>query len=330
MARISKKALIQHVLDAIAADGWTVVLLTAAGSHPARFTMERGLVKHTVRLYIWNLSHGGHPRSDREFRIQVTGIKKFEPEPNGRTLILGWSARFGVFAGFDVRHRSGAFGASPSIQITSGTLENAGNNGAAIQEKGDGERAVALRPDRIGRYVQHLEKAHSGNLDPILEADDWLQDPLTSELNRHVNDGVTFDLDVSGEPGLRAEVLSSADALREMLETDDTDVAPQMGHNQPPEEIAEFGDLSQQIEDATRSIKSELESSRPDPRKVGRSAVVLGRVSRFLREEGAEWVAKAKDLAREHFVKVVWAVLLNGLWAVVNAVLHWLQQITIF
>ncbi len=168
MAQLTKKALISLAVDAIAANGWNVSMLSRIGTHPTRFTMERNEVKHTVRLYIWNLSHGGRTRSQDEFRIQVTGVDRFEAERNGRTVILGWGEDFGVFAGFDAQYRLGPFGASPSIQIKSATLKAAVGNGVEIQDKGNGEYAVGLRPDKLGRYIQHLQEVHAGNLDPIL------------------------------------------------------------------------------------------------------------------------------------------------------------------
>ena len=168
MAQLTKKALIDLALDALADSGWGIACLTNAGTHPARFTMKKAEVEHTVRLYIWNLSHGGRTRSEEEFRIQITGVARFEPEPAGQTVILGWGEGFGVFAGFDAQRRLGSFGASPSIQIRSTTLQAAEVAGAATQDKGDGEYAIGLRPDKLGLYIQHLEEAHAGNIDTIL------------------------------------------------------------------------------------------------------------------------------------------------------------------
>ena len=172
MAQLTKKALISLAVDAMNASGWNVSILSKTGTHPTRFTMERNEVRYTVRLYIWNLSHGGRTRSQDEFRIQITGVDSFQPEPNGRTVILGWGKDFDVFAGFDAQHRFGAFGASPSIQIKSATLRAAADDGVAIQDKGKGEYAIGLRPDKLGLYIQHLQEVHGGNLDPILTPDE--------------------------------------------------------------------------------------------------------------------------------------------------------------
>ena len=103
MPRLGKNLLIDKATAAIESSGWSVERLSGAGEHPARFRMSCDGVERLVRLYMWNLSHGGRMRSDAEYRVQVTGIDAFELEPEGRTLILGWSEEFGVFAGFDVQ-----------------------------------------------------------------------------------------------------------------------------------------------------------------------------------------------------------------------------------
>ena len=315
MARLSKSALVALVVNAIASDGWSVTLLTGAGTHPARFTMKREGVEHTVRLYIWNLSHGGKNRPDDEFRIQVTGVDRFEPEPSGRTLILGWGEDFGVFAGFDARHRFGQFGASPSIQIKIATLRAAGDAGAEVQDKGQGEHAIGLRPDKLGRYVQHLEKAHAGNLDPILAPDEsQAADPLTSEIDRLTSNSVGSNFDVDGEDDLRTEIISGVDEVLAALETDEPDLPPRIGHNQPPEAVDEQPPLAPQIVEASSQIKSELGTSHPDIRRVGSAGAFLawaGRLLQIAKEEGAKFLDKGKDLTREYAVRALWGAVVS-------------------
>ena len=345
MARLTKNALIALAVDAISANGWRVKFLSIAGTHPARFTTEKEGVEYTVRLYIWNLSHGGRTRSNEEFRIQVTGVDSFEPEPNGRTLILGWGEDFGVFAGFDPQRRLGAFGASPSIQIKAATLQAAGDTGAGLQDKGYGEYAIGLRPDGLGRYVQHLAVAHAGHLDPILAADDSQSaDPLTSEVNRLANDSVEFNLEVEGEDDLRAEVVSAADELLAALEVDEPDPPPQIGHNQPPEEIDDQQGLAPQIAEAASQTVSELKAAHPDVRRVGNAGAFLawaGRLIEIAKEEGAKVLDKGRDLAREYAVRALWGTLgstglifkeeiVELLRQVARNILHWLQHIAIF
>ena len=343
MARLTKNALIGLAVDAIAADGWTVTFLPRAGTHPVRFTMTKEGVEHTVRLYIWNLSHGGRTRSDDEFRIQVTGIDRFEPEPNGRTLILGWDGEFGIFAGFDAQRRVGSFGASPSIQIKSATLQAAGEAGAGRQIKGKGECVVALRPERLGRYVQHLSESHAGNLDPILAPDDSpAADPLISEIHRIANDGGKVNFDVDGEDDLRAEIILGVDEVLAALKTNESVPPPPIGHNRPPESVERQEPLAPQVVEASTQIKSELEASHPDVRRIGNAGGFLawaGRLLQMAKEEGAKVFDKGKELTREYAVMAIWGTALSTgvfeelvelLRRVASSILHWLQHILIF
>lgn len=343
MARLNKAALVERAIDAIAADGWAVARLTHGATHPARFTMEREGVSHTVKLYIWNLSHGGKSRSESEFRIQVTGISGFEPEPNGRTLILGWSEEFGVFAGFDVQHRLGPLGASPSIQITAATLQAGGANGAAKQDKGKGEWALAVRPDKVGRYVQHLATAHAGELEPIL-ADEHSSaaDPLASEI-AYLADNAEFDLTAPGETELRAEMIAGVEGVLAALGSAKPKPPPQMGHNLPPGPIDEQPALGPEIEAAAQQIKSELESGTPDARAVGRAGAFLawaGKILQIAKQEGAKVLEKSKDVAREYMAKALWGTagtlgvmfkeeIVELLRHLGRSILNWLQHITI-
>ncbi len=343
MARLNKGALVERAIDAIAADGWAVARLTHGATHPARFTMEREGVSHTVKLYIWNLSHGGKSRSESEFRIQVTGISGFEPEPNGRTLILGWSEEFGVFAGFDVQHRLGPLGASPSIQITAATLQAGGANGAAKQDKGKGEWALAVRPNMVGRYVQHLAAAHAGELEPIL-ADEHspAADPLASEI-AYLADNTEIDLTAPGEAELRAEMIAGVEGVLAALGTAKPASPSLMGHNLPPGPIDEHPALGPKIEAAAHLIKLQAESETPDASAIGRAGAFLawaGRMLQIAKQEGAKVFEKGKDLAREYIAKALWGTagtlgvmfkeeLVEMIRHLSVTVLNWLQYISI-
>lgn len=342
MARHSKQALINQAVTAIEADGWTVTPLSPPGQHPARFTIDQDGVSHIVRLYIWNLSHGGKSRSASEYRIQVTGVDQFEPEPDGRTLILGWSDQFGVFAGFDVHHRTGSLGSSPSIQITATTLQSGDAAGAALQDKRKGEWAIAFRPDKLGRYIQHHAAAHAGNLDPLLAEDDSLAaDPLASEILNVAEGSADFDLNAVGQDALLSVISEDVEKIRAALHAADPGPAP-MGHNQPPGPIDDEPTLAQQIDAAAVEIQHELSSQAPDAQKIGRAGALLawaGRILVMARKEGAKVWDKAKDIAREHMVKALWGggglatifkeELVEWLRHVGGSILRWLQHIAV-
>jgi putative restriction endonuclease len=162
MPRLSKRQMLDEVENSIRASGWNLLYLSARGDHPARYTNYRGDVSHAVRVYIWNISHGGGPRSAAEYRIQITGLdpNQFMPEIGGKTLILGWWPNDEVFAGFDYRRHGGPLGGSPSMQIGLPALQAAVAHRFAPHRKNNGEVAIAFRPDFMGTYIDNLEALH--------------------------------------------------------------------------------------------------------------------------------------------------------------------------
>lgn len=143
--------------------GWGVLVL--GDQHPFLLHLYRGEEKYRVRVYAWNLTHGGgKARPVDEYRIQVTGIDTatgFVQDGADKVVILGWWAGAEVFAGFDYAKHTGRLGHSPSIQIREEALRRASLQGIATQDKGNGEIAVAFRPDMFPTYVRYLEQIHS-------------------------------------------------------------------------------------------------------------------------------------------------------------------------
>lgn len=160
MARLPKSRLLHVVENAIRESGWNFLYLTSQGTHPARYQIYRNGSIYRIRVYIWNLTPGGRNRPADEWRIQVTGLARFEPEPGGKTLILGWRDTVGVFAGFDYTRHDGPLGASPSIQLREAALRDAVVDGFAPHNKGNRELAIAFRPDFLGAYIENLESLH--------------------------------------------------------------------------------------------------------------------------------------------------------------------------
>jgi putative restriction endonuclease len=162
MPRLTKAQLLGCVEEGFRSGGWNLLYLSARGEHPARYRIYRDDRAFTARVYIWNITHGGGPRSAEEYRIQITGLAHdhFAPEIGGKTLILGWWANDEVFAGFDYRRHSGPLGGSPSMQIGLPALQAAVADRFATHRKHTGELAVAFRPDFIGTYTENLEALH--------------------------------------------------------------------------------------------------------------------------------------------------------------------------
>lgn len=157
-----KYDLLDIIIQAIRDDGWNAIYLSEPKFHPFRLKIYQGDESYNIRIYIWNLTHGGGPaRPVDEYRIQITGVNQFEREIGGKTLILGWWKEGEVFAGFDYNKHIGSLGFSPSIQIREEALRKAHINGIAPWTKDNQEIAIAFRPDFFVEYLRNLESLHS-------------------------------------------------------------------------------------------------------------------------------------------------------------------------
>ena len=168
MARLSKHELLQVFEGAVRESGWSFLHLSPHREHPARYHVYCAEATHRLGVHIWNVTHGGGAaRPSGEYRIQITGLEEpsgsqqFQPEVGGKTLILGWWDEVGVFAGFDYAKHSGPLGSSPSMQIGEEALRKASMSGFAPHNRGQGEIAIAFRPDFLGTYVANLERLHA-------------------------------------------------------------------------------------------------------------------------------------------------------------------------
>ena len=164
---LNKRALLAAFEAAVQESDWSFLHLSQRREHPARYQVFHDNTGYRVRVYVWNLSHGGGARRPvHEYRIQITGIEgpsgalQFHPEIGGKTLILGWWDDVGVFAGFDYGFHSAPLGSSPSIQIGEAALHMAHTNGLAPHNRSNGELAIAFRPDFLGTYIDNLEALH--------------------------------------------------------------------------------------------------------------------------------------------------------------------------
>ena len=161
MAQHRKYDLLDHIVKAVTDSGWNALYLASIDEHPFRLQIYREDESYQVRIYIWNLTHGGgRARPKDEYRIQITGANYFEQTPNEKTLVLGWWEEVGVFAGFDVRKHTGVLGKSPSIQIRESFLRRAYIHGFSPCDKGNQELAIAFRPDFFVEYIRNLEALH--------------------------------------------------------------------------------------------------------------------------------------------------------------------------
>lgn len=161
MTNLSRSAILERLVEAVHASGWNVLYNMRASDRPFKLHLYKGSESLLLRVYIWNISHGGgYARPTDEYRIQVH-VPRFESEPDWKVLILGWWEDGKVFAGFDFSKHQGYLGKSPSLQIKLNALEQAAINGIAPSTKGNREIAIAFRPELLIEYAKYSEQFHS-------------------------------------------------------------------------------------------------------------------------------------------------------------------------
>ena len=165
MMRLQKAELLARAEEAIRISGLNVLYLNP-GRHPALYRVYEGRRSFLVQIYIWNITHGGKGRSADEYRVQATGVSRFNPKVNARNLLLGWWDDVGVFAGWDIRQHRGPLGASPSMQISETALRGALLGGFAPYVKDNNETAIAFKPEFIGTYIRFLQPLHDSGAVP--------------------------------------------------------------------------------------------------------------------------------------------------------------------
>src|SRR5579863_362724 len=108
MPERDKKRLYALVVQAIKESGWDVLYLPESLDHAMRLRAYRADQQFSLRIYIWNLTHGGGARRPTsEYRIQITGVDAILTEPGAKTLLLGWWEPGQVFAAFDATKHTG-------------------------------------------------------------------------------------------------------------------------------------------------------------------------------------------------------------------------------
>lgn len=167
---LSKQQLLEKLVCATALAGWEATALDSPPEHPFRLRLTRQDEHYEVRVYIWNISHGGANRAANEFRIQITGVPSVDTAAGAKTLVMGYWADNDVFAGWDVRRHSGAIAYSPSLQISEDALLEAHERGFSFYRKANNEVAFAFDPSRFVTYVLTLEGIH----DAVSEAEQEL------------------------------------------------------------------------------------------------------------------------------------------------------------
>lgn len=160
---LNNRQLINRVVEAIRESGWNVYRVGLSEQKPFSIFIYKDTDLFELNIYIWNLTHGGKTRSSHEYRIQIKERNGLHKKPGAINLLLGWHESLGVFAGFDFNsHINARYSASVQIQLQ--TLGNAADKGIDLQDRSNGEVAVAFRPDFFMEYAKNLSTFHDARL----------------------------------------------------------------------------------------------------------------------------------------------------------------------
>jgi putative restriction endonuclease len=128
-------------------------------------------------VFLWAVTPGGggaDVRPANERRIQMTGVRGIPLQPGLRTLLGGWSEEFGVYSFWDPRRHSRPPSKSPSLQVTSETLDAASHVGIAtyLRPSDLGQEVVAaVAPQSLLWYVEQGLELHNAEEDALSAID---------------------------------------------------------------------------------------------------------------------------------------------------------------
>lgn len=158
--------LVKAVIRALEEAGASAVPVSSLTDQPKRLMVQAGPSAFEVWMYIWTVTYGGYPRSENEYRIQMTGVTSpLRLNPSGYTVLIGYEPELGIFAGFDLEKHIEFTSGSPSIQIPYTTLQDAMRDGFAFATKGNQEIAIGIRPDQLLAYTLNAQLMHQQGAD---------------------------------------------------------------------------------------------------------------------------------------------------------------------
>lgn len=347
MARLQKSAMLERICEALLKTGWSVELLSEPKVHPAELRMERENQRFNVRVYVWNLTHGGKPRSKDELRIQVTPVNRFDRMPGGQVLILGWNDELEAFAAFDLDHHTGVLGASASLQISKPTLQTAKQFGIAARAKGNNEIVVGLRPDFLGLYVQNQARLHNPLeaqrvVDALRQAHEDVLEPHIQLAGyiRTIEQGAVAQIGTVQEIAERKVILERLAVLEKEIE-EFRSRPGMMGHNRPPPDEDVAGPSISEISEAAHALGQELSLPEPKAAEVARRATILERLGslwRAAKREAKKTAEQAREEIRKKAIGAAVTMAGGSAWVwhgkiaevsaeVVDAVLKWLHVV---
>ncbi len=174
MAGIRFRELVEIFVAQLERSGSTVIRSrNQEDNRPARIRVITSAATSDCLVFLWTITPGGGGagvRPPNERRIQVTNAAGFPLEPGRRTLLGGWSAEFDVWAFWDVRRHTRFSPRSPSLQVSSETLQTASAVGVAtyLRPTAQGrEVVVAVNPDSLLWYVELGLPVHNAEDDSV-------------------------------------------------------------------------------------------------------------------------------------------------------------------
>ena len=169
--KLSSANLRKWILDSLSASGRNALILSSPRSGPVRVLLgglgdEEAVI---LRIYARNVTHGGGPaRAADEYRIQLTG--EMPRQVAGEiTIVLGWSEKFKVFAGWDASVHTERESSSPSLQIRAQTLTSAKDIGLAAAIRHSDDVVVAFRAELLAIYCLNAFDIHNDSAADIVD-----------------------------------------------------------------------------------------------------------------------------------------------------------------
>ena len=177
MTKLAPAALLAKITDSLAVSGSSFATLNT--EKPFLLALDDKLHEQPVRIFIWNITHGGATRNPNEYRIQVTPAMP-TPRDDEKIVVLGWYEDLEVFAAWDPASHSERTATSPSLQVGLDHLQAALTNGIDVERRGSGDTVVIFKPDLLSFYLDSAEEIHSLTVSEILSVISDDQDRATS------------------------------------------------------------------------------------------------------------------------------------------------------
>lgn len=151
------KKLHNIIIDKLYECGFVIIFIKHINKNPLEITVKYNNNELNLRIFIWNITHGGKTRSEDEFRVQIKIPKNYNLNYND--IVLGWY-KDDVFVGYDTsKHLHSAW--SSSLQIKKSILEDAYKEGHKIYNNKHGEIVVAFNPSYLGIYIENHKDIHN-------------------------------------------------------------------------------------------------------------------------------------------------------------------------